>query len=309
MTACKGNMRLANYSKVLVGFLATAYLTLSIVGVYYVVGYVPKEFLNRIDTGVIDTLWRSARSKPAQTWEPTLHMAVLIFSDQQLVTGIAILASGYAQLSYGLSSYHWQMIIYLSWFSSLTHLTTLTFLRQYFRKNPAARLWRVIFMLLMVIMLGIALLPSGDGWWFGRDSNSDPAVAGVAAFCFFKRLVAQTQGERFAFDSLQTPSMLISVMVLFSGYLTRLIKLSKKATGFTKLWTRTKPGRILKDALNDSIQRAGRAHASGYWRWKHLVLETVYVLLRASFDIYESTLWEVCTLSRRNYNNFLRRRL
>ena len=214
-----------------------------------------------------------------------------MFSDQQLVTGIAILVSGYAQLPCGLSSYHWQMIVYLAWFSSLTHLTTLTVLRQYFRRNPAARLWRAVLMLLMVTLLGIALLPTGDGWWLVGGS------AGLPALCYFKRLVAQTPEERLEIDYVQTPSMIISIMVLFSGYLTRLIKLSKQATAFTKRWIRTKPGGVLKDALNDSIERSGRSHASKYWRLKHLIFETVYILLRASFDMYESTLWEVRTLS------------
>ncbi len=152
-------------------------------------------------------------------------------------------------------------------------------------------------MLLMVTLLGIALLPTGDGWWIGIDS-AYTEVAGLPALCYFKRLVARTPEERFEIDIVQTSSMIISLMVLFSGYLTRLIKLSKQATAFTKRWIRTKPGGVLKDALNDSIERAGRPHANKYWRLKHLTLETLYILLRASFDIYESTLWEVCILSR-----------
>ena len=214
-----------------------------------------------------------------------------MFSDQQLVTGIAILISGYAQLYCGLSSFHWQMIVYLAWFSSLTHLTTLTVLRQYFRDNPASRLWRAILMLVMVTMLGIALLPTGDASWFRASGYTE--VGRLPALCYFKRLVARSPEERFEFDTYQTVSMLISVMVLFSGYLTRLIKLSNTATAFSKRWIRTKPGRLLTNTLNDSVHRAGRPNASKYWRLKHLTLETVYVLLRACFDVYESTLWEV----------------
>ena len=298
----------ADYSKVLIGFLVTAYLTFAIVGIYYIIGYIPQDSLNSIDRGIIDTVWRKARSKPAKIWEPTLRTAVLMFSDQQLVTGIALLISGYAQLRCGLSVYHWQMIVYLSWFSSLTHLTTLTVLRQYFRENPVPRLWRAILMLLMVTMLMIALLPSGDIEWLGGATSSElvllpsgealqlvgiPLEAGLPALCYFRRLVARSPEEQFEFDPYQTLSMLISVMVLFSGYLTRLIKLSNKATAFTKFWIRTKPGRLLKNTLNDSIQRARRPNANKYWRLKHLILETAYVLLRACFDIYESTLWEV----------------
>ena len=276
------------------GFIATAYLTLIIVSVYYLVGYVPDEFLNSIDRGIIDTLWPKARSRPAKTWEPTLRAAVLMFSDQQLVTGLALLISGYVQLRCGISSYHWQTIIYLAWFSSLTHLTTLTVLRQYFRDNPAPRLWRAVLMLVMVTMLGFALLPSGDYWWFTSELGYD-ITAQLPALCFFRRLVARSPEERFELDAYTTGSMLISVLVLFSGYLTRLVKLSRKATAFTKVWIRTKPGRRLKSALRTSIQRAAKSNTIMfmYWRLQHFVLETAYILLRACFDIYESTLWEV----------------
>ena len=273
------------------GFLITAYLTLIIVILYYLVDYVPDEFLNSIDRGIIDTLWRKARSRPTKIWEPTLRNAVLMFSDQQLVTGLALLISGYAQLRCGISSYHWQTIIYLTWFSSLTHLTTLTVLRQYFRDNPDPRLWRAVLMLAMVTLLGFALLPSGDDLWF----TSDEYMAGVPALCLFRRLIARSLEEPSSFDVYTSSSMLISVLVLFLGYLTRLVKLSRKATAFTKVWIRTKPGRKLKSALRTSIQRAGKSTTVVfmYWRLQHFVLETAYILLRASFDIYESTLWEV----------------
>ena len=282
--------------QVLVGFLATAYLTFIIVTVYYVVGYVPDEFVNSIDRGIIHTLWRKARSRPAKRWEPTLRNAVLMFSDQQLVTGLALLISGSVQIRCGISSYHWQTIIYLAWFSSLTHLTTLTVLRQYFRDNPAPRIWRAVLMLVMVTMLGFALLPSGDYWWFhlvqsGHHRYTTTAL--LPALCFFRRLVARSSKEQFGFDSYTTISMLISILVLFSGYLTRVVKLSRKASNFTKLWIRTKPGRMLKRSLKSSIHRAEKPNASVFWRIEHLVLEIAYVLLRACFDIYESTLWEV----------------
>ena len=249
--------------------------------------------MNPIDKGILS---RKARLNPAKTWETTFRTAILMFSDQQIVTGIALLISGYAQITSGLSIYHWQIVVYLAWFSSLTHLTTLTFLRQYFRDSPGPRLWRTVLMVIMVMMLGIALLPTGDAFWLG-DGESLP-YSRMPVSCYFKRLVARSPDDRFQVDGLNTPSMLISLAVLCSGYLTRLVRLSQKATTFTKSWIRTKPSRILKDWINDSVQRAGRAKANIYWRLKHLVLETIYVLLRATFDIFESTLWEVCMLSR-----------
>ena len=140
-------------------------------------------------------------------------------------------------------------------------------------------------MLVMVTMLGIGLLPTGDQLWV--DQPWKPAL------CVFRKFVARSREEHFKTEADVTGSMLISLIVLFSGYLTRLIKLSKQATAFTKRWIRTNPGRPLKNALMNSIQRAGEPNAMSYWRLKHLILEIAYVLLRVCYDIYESTLWEV----------------
>ena len=156
-------------------------------------------------------------------------------------------------------------------------------------------------MLLMVLMLGVALLPIGDGWWLD--------VSGTSAICYFGRLVAQAPEDRFMFDGVRTSTMIISLMILFLGYLTRLIRLSKKATAFTKLWMRTKPGDSLKNTLNHSVEHAARPQANAHWRIKHMILETVLVLLRAVFDIYESTLWEVRTLSTEDVPELLVHRL
>ena len=243
--------------------------------------------MNSIDKGILSIIWRKTGSNPAKTWEPTLRTAVLMFSDQQLVTGIALLTSGYVQLDCGLSAFHWQMIVYLAWFSSLTHLTTLTVLRQYFRDNPGPRLWRSILMLVMVSMLGFALLPTGDYEWLQYGWAGQPAL------CYFKRLVAQSPIDHFETDLYQTSSMITSITVLFFGYLTRLIKLSNKATIFVKLWVRTRPGRVVKGALVHGLERAEQPHAFVFWRLQHLFAEMTYVLLRAFFDIFESIIWEV----------------
>ncbi|KAL8867888.1 MAG: hypothetical protein Q9174_005367, partial [Haloplaca sp. 1 TL-2023] len=279
---------------VLVGFLATAYVTLIIVGVYYCLDLLDDEYTNTIDKGVLGTIWRKAASRPAKTWEPVLRTAVLMYSDQQLVTGLAILASGYAQLSCGLSKSHWQIIVYLAWHSSLTHLATLTFLRRYFQENARARIWRSVLMLLLAVMLGVALLPTGDRNWrsaFFYDWNGDTSV-----LCDFRRLVAQDENDRFELDLANTPTMLVSILVLVSSYMTRLIKLSDRSTAFVRTWLRIKPGNRIKETLRDAADRAKKPDAVKYWRMKHFAVETAYVLLHAYFEILGSILWELLWL-------------
>ncbi|KAL8776345.1 MAG: hypothetical protein Q9213_008306 [Squamulea squamosa] len=266
-------------------------MSLFIVCIYYRLGLVPEEFMNTIDKGVVATLRSRSRGRPAKFWEPTLRTAILMYSDQQIVTGLAILACGYAQLRCRLSEYHWQIIVYLAWHSSLTHLATLTFLRQYFRHNPTARLWRAILMLLMVMMLSVALLPTGDRRWSNKyDGDSDNGAFPV--LCAFRRLTVQKSSERYRPDSVTTSTMLISIAVLFLSYLTRLIKLSQQATAFTRRWMRTKPGSLIRRVTDDAVRHADKPNASKYWRLKHFAMEGTHIFLRALVDIAESTLWE-----------------
>ena len=92
-----------------------------------------------------------------------LQSAVLTFSDLQVLLGISILVSGHSQLHCGLAVYHWQLIVDLAWFSSITHLTTLTSLRGYFQERPALRLGRMVCMVVIAVMLSAALGSTGHG--------------------------------------------------------------------------------------------------------------------------------------------------
>ena len=281
----------AHCPKVLISFTLTAYITLFTVVIYYLAGFVPSEFTNRIDEGFLEFFWRITRvKKPSLSWEPTLRQAVLSYSDQQIITGIAVLASGYGQLSCGLSTYHWQIVVYLAWFSSLTHLLTLTFLRRYFLTNRAARAWRAALMLLMLTMLIIALVPTGyDGW------RMTGVISGPSAICFFG-WVKSPIPRHFLIRSYKSLATLLSAAVLVIGYVTRLIKISQRASHFIERWARMKPGSAIKRSIRYGRERADIPGAGWYWRAMHLGLETLYVILKAYYDAYQSLLWEVSKL-------------
>ncbi|KAH0562533.1 hypothetical protein GP486_002781 [Trichoglossum hirsutum] len=219
-----------------IAFVSTAYLTLVMILLYYMVDSysetTSQHLPNPVDRSVLEFVWRKL-GRPSNLWEKELQKVVLMFSDQQLVTGIAILGSGYSQLRCGLSSYHWQITAYLAWFSSVTHLATLTALRQYFRKYPVIRNWRACFMIVLAVMLGVSLVPTGSEEW----SDSLPAQ------CYF--------GEYpFSSGPNNTPPMAISIFVLSISYLTRLIKFSIGSSMFARKWLRIKPGNFLKRVLD-----------------------------------------------------------
>lgn len=258
--------------------------------IHYLLDCGPEPAVNPIDRGIIDFVWKKIGRRPSKKKKMgvALRRGVLMFSDQQVVTGIAILSAGYSQLHCGLSSYHWEIVVYLAWFSSLTHLTTLTVLCQYFHDNPLIRNWRAAFMLATVALLGVALLPTAKEEWGYRP--------GVPAQCFFDLLGDSYAGKVFLRGNLfpdHQVSTYLSLVVLLVSFVTRVIKLSKRSSVFTRRWIRTKPGGLLKKWLGQLNRRARISGACSLWKFVHEIILGVYVMLKAVFDINESMVWEV----------------
>lgn len=120
---------------------------------------------NPLDRALRKTLlskaFRARNRDSLERWTRAVESTILAFSDTQLVTSLAILISGYLQLSCGLSLYHWQTVVDLAWFSALTHLTTLTSLRHQFRTYPFMATCRILVMGIVLILLSVAFVPTG----------------------------------------------------------------------------------------------------------------------------------------------------
>ena len=84
-----------------------------------------------------------------------LEKFILALSDQQLVTGLAVLIAGYISPC-SMSIYHFNIVAALGWFSSTTHLSTLAVLRVYFIEHPRLRNCRVVAMLFVFALLIVA---------------------------------------------------------------------------------------------------------------------------------------------------------
>jgi len=80
-------------SQVVVGFMLSAYLTLTVVIVHYFVGKRISE--NPIDRRLTRRFRSSTPAKQsgtaAETWNAAAEASVLLFSDTQVITGMAIL--------------------------------------------------------------------------------------------------------------------------------------------------------------------------------------------------------------------------
>ncbi|KAL8350250.1 hypothetical protein RB598_005529 [Gaeumannomyces tritici] len=125
---------------------------------------------------------------------------IILASDTQLLTGIAILTSGFLSLGCGsgpnISAYHWQMVVHLAWFAMATHLASLSVLRSYLRRHPHRRLFRFLLTLLLLVLLLVAAVPTVFFNWreryfeatSGREEMEftlSAANASSPAVCFF----------------------------------------------------------------------------------------------------------------------------
>lgn len=126
---------------------------------------------------------------------------IISFSDVQLLTGIAILVSGFLSLGYGpgptISAYHWQMVVHLAWFAMATHLASLSVLRIHLRHHPRKRLLRFLLTLLLLVLLLVAMIPTVFFNWKeryflkGQEYRELPGLtlsaanASSPAVCFF----------------------------------------------------------------------------------------------------------------------------
>lgn len=215
-------------------------------------------------------------------------------SDLQLVTGIAILISGYTQLKCGLSCYHWKVIGRLAWFSSLTHLSCLTLLRNYLYNNPAERQWRLFLMSILIIMLITAMVPTGNYRWLEIGYTYGSAEPDIAlsdyAICSFSKPL-QTSTVTFL-------ALIILLLLIGLGFATRIVKLHRSlaislvsrvrrnlSKGARKyLWTLY----AWRESHTSSMRRVGKIF--------YIPALSIFLTLRVVLDNWSSMFFEVYTV-------------
>ena len=278
-----------------ISFTATAYLSLALVLIYYLLDCSPEADDNAIDRGVIRALRKTLKLNRPKVWGMAIQRAILMFSDQQLVTGIALLGAGCSQLSSDLPVYYWQVLVQLVWFSSISHLATLTCLRQYFKKKTAARGWRISLMIVLALMQIVALMPTGLREW-PSGNIQDVYLYSIPAVCYFTE--SKLRGDYGWLPS--SLSLVLTLVYLITSYVARLIRLSESSSDFFKAWSQVKPANITKRLLE---RLHHRMHGSSFrleksvWRILHHILLIGFMVGRACLDIMTSMLWEYVTPS------------
>jgi hypothetical protein len=217
-------------------------------------------------------------------------------SDLQILTGLSILISGYVQLSYGITCWHWQQLVYLAWFSSVTHQACLTFLRPYLHQHPTERTWRLVLMGIMCSMLIGALVPTANYEWgqglpelqpqYSNDDYERPYPADYA-LCYY--------GVPRKADDLSIASVAISISFIVVGYTARVVRLHRT------LSVRVMGG--AREAISTRVQRILRlVHRATHVENSlnrllvlciYRPLSAVFLAFRILLDLWTSMFFEV----------------
>jgi hypothetical protein len=93
-------------------------------------------------------------------WRKVLERLIIALADQQLVTGLAILITGWIIYWLHLDSAHFVLVLYLSCLSSSSHIAAIITLRQYFSDYPRLARLRLSFTSGFALILSTSSLVS-----------------------------------------------------------------------------------------------------------------------------------------------------
>lgn len=157
-------------------------------------------------------------------WLKVCETLILTLSDQQLVTGLAILIAAFVRWN-EITVYHWEIVTDLAFVASNTHLCTLAILRHPFRQHEWrwARLWRVTTMVIFAILLFVANIYTGYRYW--DDFTAWPM-----------RCVAQDlkRGSQRYFRGSQASLAIVWALFLVSNYFTAILGLFESICDWTR---------------------------------------------------------------------------
>ncbi|OJJ54307.1 hypothetical protein ASPSYDRAFT_50358 [Aspergillus sydowii CBS 593.65] len=223
---------------------------------------------------------RALRWDSSRDWSRPLKKLILAISDQQLVTGLAMLIGAFSQLNCGISFYHWQVATTLAWFASITHLATLPFLQEFLQRHNFLLCLRVMLMSGVAIMLSITLLRSG--------LPDAPAMCGTVA-----------NGSLAVSDWIKKDGMytILSEIILLGTLITRLLRMFSRTShlGIKAMRSARAKWQASIIWLCKMLQARSEWTAAAAL-WVPVVSLSALVSVQALLDFMRSRAWEVLWL-------------
>lgn len=232
----------------------------------------------------------------------------------QLLTGLVLLLSGWISL-HNISAYHWQLIVYFAWFANVTHVCCLVVLRGYFHQNPGDRGWRLVLMTILWVGLIVAMGPTFWFNWIAEPIEESASRPASNARCFYTASIAQHMFAERACENLQAEyqfrlqndllgkldaqtctglkvqdtqafsTALLSILLAIFSFPSRMIKLTKTSSNFTKHVVRGKGSRWITRRISSLLGRGSYDVAS--------LMISLYFFGKISADILSSELSDV----------------
>ena len=183
----------------------------------------------------------------------------------------------------------------LAWFSSVTHLTTLTCLRFYFQQRRGLKFLRLICMAVMAGMLSCAV---GSTGYLGGDNFFS---YDYPAWCLFHHKLMRKYHPTIDIDDnrplyYNKVYVVLVLLFLFVSYCSRIIQLfpssgldESRKSGY--VWLST----LARDWLLKCKNRALGDSYRNCWALVYTLTMTIYCIFKAAADLYSSMLWEVCS--------------
>lgn len=239
----------------------------------YVGGFLPDHIHRRIDRQVF---YANCRNEHSQ-WRKNIESIMMSLSDQQLVTGLAILTAAYYEMlnSGTMDIYHWQIVVYLAWMSSSVHIASLTLLRDVFNRNPVLRNIRVAGMLILLVLLTIATWPTRSTFgapWF------------TPARCLWT----------WSPGGWVNPDWSLTITMLLFAYIWKLSQLFTSSRGWVRKWAVAKPEAAVERLMRRTIQ----SQLPIWVRWPaYKILTLCYINFVAYAEFAESFAASIIYLS------------
>jgi hypothetical protein len=276
--------------QILIAFLATAYGIFIWMIVAYFSCWLSPSLLGQADEYIFRRPARKRITPP--WWQNAVNQGILGYADQQIVTGVAILAAAFNNMR-TLSAYHLQVAIHLAWISSNTHLTAVSLLQTEFREtrmSPNARRLRIAGMALLALMLLVALIPTTGMNWDAILHDGGPtdiiSSSGAPAWCFWHS----------EYSGGLAPDAAWSFIILIFSYLWKGMLLFKPSQRFLKVKCRERlqdPLKIFIDRVSAELIQDRRAHRMWLLVQYKLSL-SLYLMVWTTFELAESfitSLW------------------
>ncbi|KAK8051162.1 hypothetical protein PG993_002547 [Apiospora rasikravindrae] len=286
---------------VLAAFMTTAYLVFALILGAYWYGVLPGYVLQPIDR----KLFFARQEKPDHRGRRILEEVVLIFSDQQLLTGVGILLAGYIlAFNSDLSYYHWRFVVSLAWLSSTVHLMSLSVLRERLWRSSLSCTGRLFAIGLVFVLLLAALVPTPSridplpdveregylGWgeysWWRLESH-------MVDFAIPMRCLWNVNRSKFASTG-EDLNALISSLIMTAAFAWKLCQFFGGSRNIVRFWGRLK----LESYLERFARRTLHTRLyTAFSKAKYKLTVAIYVILVAHMEFVESFMTNIVLLA------------